>query len=250
MVNHALIRAHAAAAGIDDTAFMELTGMSLAHIETVLRPDLMSITFVWHLAEVLGLAPEALITQADDTENAPPPSVDREHADDVLLQAVLIEYQPFSHADLTDILGWTSQRLDHALDALAARLTDTPLRLTRTADTVELVRDKGIIDRSAQRKLASRRLNRTLLSPREAQYLIETLRNDIMRPITGKDGWSHPAFLPLFCQDLADRRLIVLRHRPGNSDQFHVAVSAHPDILFALRLPCALSGPIKKDPSE
>ncbi|WP_141704059.1 hypothetical protein [Planobispora rosea] len=239
--NHALIRSQIAAHGISETEFTKLTGISFDCIEAALHPNLVGVGFVWKLAEILGLPPGDLIIRADDTPAAPTTLGNEKYSDIDLLQAALIEHEPFSPSELTDIFGWTPQRLDNALDNLAGRLSGTPLQLFRTEGVIELVRHNRIIENYSRHRLILRRMSRVALSPREAQYLVDNIRSEITRPLNGKDGRQPSILLPIFCQDMADRHLLIVKHLREPDSSSDVTVQVHPDVLFALRLPSALS---------
>ncbi|GAA4593263.1 hypothetical protein GCM10023194_57160 [Planotetraspora phitsanulokensis] len=240
LINHALIRARVAALGLADE-FAARTGVHLAELEIVVRPELSSVRLLLRIAAVLDLDPGDLIARpaglpADNSADEDRADDLDDHVDDKLAEAVLAEHEAFTFDELADILGWTHGRLDAALNALEVRLADTPHRLIRTADIVELTAHTTILPPAAWRRLVAWRRGRALLTPQEASVIVDVIRLGILRPFFAGTTLMKSYFDPASHRDLISRQLLALPPTALPSPGTLYEISCHPDVMFALRL--------------
>jgi hypothetical protein len=234
VIDHALICARATDLGMDAATFAERTGVRLADLEGLLRPELISVALLDKIATVLELDPGDLIIKSASAVEFD----DADCADADVVEALLASREIISPAELAIVLVWRRGRVEAALNALSERFEGTPLRLVRTDDGISITHRLGVVAPDVRRRLEFWREGRAPLAPREAMILLGLVRADLRRPIDGN--------VSIESVDTADdlvRRRLAVRVTPPLRRGVELgiftgqrALTAHPDVMFALRL--------------
>jgi hypothetical protein len=147
-----------------------------------------SVAQLARLAAVLDLPVDELLTTTspagatDPPEPALPPRED-DPRDDHVVEALPLSFGQFALDELAAVLGWPHARTQTAVTALQQRWTDGALRISGTADYLEVGLRPGVLASSTQARVTARRHARTPLTPTGAGHLLQLIRAELLRPV-------------------------------------------------------------------
>jgi hypothetical protein len=159
-------------------------------------------------------------------------------ADEQLVHAVLARHGPCEITDLAAALGWTLERLERALTALAEALTPGLYTLVLDGRKLSISLAEDIVPDDVTHTLYERHLPRIALSAREARRLVELVRAQLTLSMdsVGPDPYD---------TELIRRAVLIRDSGPDEHEDWREpTVRPHPDVLFAL----GLGGPPQSPP--
>jgi hypothetical protein len=244
VINHDLIVWRMNELDIDVREFTRRTGVQEYSLNTrSLDPARISVALLIRIATVLDVGVEDLLLSAPTVPTAVPDAPDvaddpdvgtAPFRDDQVVEMVLVRYGAFRLEELAGVLRWTQVRTREAIEDLRTRWESGPLRLSGTVDDLEVGVRAGALDAEVRGRLDRRRIDLTPMTPREAEYLLALVRDDILRPVE-----RVRAPLPHFERDadLRARGLIRVRREEGQVTSWPATWHAPTaDFLFGLGL--------------
>ncbi|MEU6721709.1 hypothetical protein ABZ897_60615 [Nonomuraea sp. NPDC046802] len=242
-LDYALIEARASELNWSSDEFIRKIGMNPQDLHRVLRPDHVTITWLFRIAEALDLHPGDLITESA------PADVNAAAADGAIVETMLIPRRSpswVSREMLSVALGWPPHRVQAALDTIQERLEGTPLALMRGKAGWAITAhapSPSLID-----SLSAMRRRTAPLSPKDAVHLMHVLRAEVKESHCDTAGLPHLPHLP-HPPDTGEGEPGGGNSHPTDNPSASLANACHPDILFALLLTAQPTPAAQPEPS-